>query len=430
MRVRYFLRDKKAKSETAIYALVSYEGERVKIPIGESIKPSFFNQKTNLVRITSKFPEGPEFNERLSHLSSLIKKAMLTYKNENDGQSPSPEVFKARAEAYINRKPVASVAFLQYFENFVNRTKAGQRINPRSKKAIKESGSRGYNTTFEHLKAFSETKKVPLNFDSITLDFYNAFTTYLAEKPRSLSLNTIGSHIQRIKAVMSEAVEQKLTKNMDFRSKSFVKVSEDADNIYLNYTELNEMEGLDLSDDLRLDRVRDLFLIGAYTGLRFSDFSVLKPENIADGFISIAQVKTGSPVVIPVHKVVKRILEKYNGGVPAAISNVKMNLYLKEVGKKMESLKVIESKRMTKGGSSVFTQKLKWEMLSSHTARRSFATNQYKDGVQSLTIMAITGHRSEGSFRRYLKITPNEHAVKLKQMWDDKEKKDTILKVV
>ena len=62
---------------------------------------------------------------------------------------------------------------------------------------------------------------------------------------------------------MSEAVEQKLTKNMDFRSKSFVKVSEDADNIYLNYTELNEMEGLDLSDDLRLDRVRDLFLIGA-----------------------------------------------------------------------------------------------------------------------------------------------------------------------
>ena len=95
---------------------------------------------------------------------------------------------------------------------------------------------------------------------------------------------------------------------------------------------------MDLSGNPSLDRVRDLFLVGCYTGLRFSDFSRLTPKNIADGFIEIEQSKTGDSVVIPVHSVIKKIIKKYNG-LPPTISNQKFNTYLKDICETVPSLK-------------------------------------------------------------------------------------------
>ncbi len=70
------------------------------------------------------------------------------------------------------------------------------------------------------------------------------------------------------------------------------------------------MEELDLSGHPKLENVRDLFLIGCYTGLRYSDYSTIKPEYIKNGYLEIIQAKTGSPVIIPLHDVILRILEK------------------------------------------------------------------------------------------------------------------------
>ena len=153
-------------------------------------------------------------------------------------------------------------------------------------------------------------------------------------------------------------------------------------------------------------------MIGCYTGLRFSDYSILKPQNINDGFIKIKQVKTGSPIVIPVHSVVKKILEKHNGKLPKSISNEKTNEYLKE----------IVSKEITKGGSQITQMREKWKLVQSHTARRSFATNEYNAGTPPLVIMAITGHKTEKSFLKYIRVTPDEHAIKLKSLWHRRSK--------
>jgi len=56
-------------------------------------------------------------------------------------------------------------------------------------------------------------------------------------------------------------------------------------------------------------------------------------------------------------------------------------------------------------------------MVTTHTARRSFATNMYKMGIPSITIMAITGHRTETAFLKYIKVTPQEHAEKMRDIW-------------
>jgi len=126
--------------------------------------------------------------------------------------------------------------------------------------------------------------------------------------------------------------------------------------------------------------------------------------------------KTGGKVWIPLHPMVEYIINKYDGLLPDVPSNQKFNDYIKEVGELTEINEPFK-KSITKGGVKQTTVYKKWELVSTHTARRSFATNAYNVGVPSLTIMAITGHKTETSFLKYIKVTPKEHALKLKDFW-------------
>lgn len=401
--------------------MVHYGGHQVKIYLTESINPKYWNSATQTARNTPRFPEHPEFNERLLQIRSAINRAYLTYRNEHNGAMPPPDKFKELVAVALG-KGSGPMNFKSYFRDFIDRTKNGHRINPKTKKPVKTSGVRGYETTLHHLNSFEEAWHRKLEFKNIDLEFHDDFTRFLTGDPLLLSANTVGSHIKRIKAVMADAVERRITDNTAFKSRLFIKQSEDADTIYLSVSELNELQSLDLSQSPRLENVRDLFLVGAYTGLRFSDLSNLTTRNLDNGFIKVKQAKTGQPVTIPVHKVVSEIIAKYGGAMPRALSNEKMNAYLKEIGQMSDSLKKIESKSMTKGGLQVTKQFQKWQLLTTHTARRSFATNEFLAGTPSLTIMAITGHRTEKSFLKYIRVNPEEHAARMASLWEKREK--------
>jgi len=131
-------------------------------------------------------------------------------------------------------------------------------------------------------------------------------------------------------------------------------------------------------------------------------------------FIHIETQKTGQKIVIPIHWTVKAIMDKYQeqfeNSLPPEISNVKMNAYLKEIGQKMDVLHAKESIIIVKAGKTVQKKQMKWELLTAHTARRSFSSNMYKAGIPTITIMGITGHKTEKAFLRYIKVTPDEHA--------------------
>lgn len=110
-----------------------------------------------------------------------------------------------------------------------------------------------------------------------------------------------------------------------------------------------------------------------------------------------------------------------SNSLPPTLSNTKMNLYLKDLGALIESLDTKVSTSITKAGKNITTTNKKYKLLTTHTARRSFATNLYLDGVPSYTIMRITGHRTEKAFLRYIKITPNESAKVLQLHWKKKD---------
>jgi hypothetical protein len=220
---------------------------------------------------------------------------------------------------------------------------------------------------------------------------------------------------------MQEAVDRNHTTNISFRKKSFRVVSEKTDAIFLNEKELKELESLDLSRDKRLEKVRDLFIVGCWTGLRFSDFTRIKSHHIKGEYIEIEQQKTGSKVFIPIHPTVQKVMQKYKGqypnSLPPAISNQKMNEYLKEIGPNVESLKEIISLSNTLRGSKVLKNVIKHELIVTHTARRSFATNQYLKGIPVHDIMRITGHKTEKAFLRYLKIENKDAAIRVNDFW-------------
>lgn len=99
---------------------------------------------------------------------------------------------------------------------------------------------------------------------------------------KNYSLNSIGTSVKNIKVFMNEAVERGLTRNLEFRNKKFKIIEEETENIYLSEDEIKKIYELDLSDNKRLDRVRDLFIIACYSGLRFSDLIQLRDENFID----------------------------------------------------------------------------------------------------------------------------------------------------
>jgi integrase len=174
------------------------------------------------------------------------------------------------------------------------------------------------------------------------------------------------------------------------------------------------MFDLDLSDNLRLDKIRDLFIVACSTGLRFSDFGDIKPENIKrtkEGeFIEIIQEKMKRHVVAPINATVKTIVSKYNNVLPTAPSNQKFNDYIKEVAQLCTSLQDIETLAYVKGGKNIEESLERWKLISSHTGRRTFASNAFERGVPTKVIMAITDHKSEKAFMAYIKTSKRKQA--------------------
>ena len=196
--------------------------------------------------------------------------------------------------------------------------------------------------------------------------------------------------------------------------KNFKVVEEETDAIYLTETELSMIYGLGLSDDKELEEIRDIFLVGCFTGLRYSDLSSLNSEHIdlANEIINIKQRKVHKAVVIPMIDYVPEILKKYDYDLPK-VSSYKFNERVKELGQKIKLNQKVEIVRK-KGNSRVTSVHKKHELISSHTCRRSFCTNMYLAGFPAEELMKISGHKSPAAFMRYIKVDNMQAANRLK----------------
>lgn len=258
--------------------------------------------------------------------------------------------------------------------------------------------------------------------DGVTIEradksFYDSFVRYMYAQ--GYKQNTIATRVKCIKSVINSLPMAERVGCEFVEPKKCAAVMEDIDNIALNEKELQALAALDLADNPHLDRVRDQFLLLAWTGCRYSDLGKLSRKYImsddGDNYFSLEQQKTGAKVVIPILPPIVPILEKYDYQPPKPISNQRFNDYIKEVAQlaDLDDEVVTIHTQQDKGEFTpgrVETRRPKWQAVTAHTARRSFATNMYKRGFPTLAIMAITGHKTEKSFLTYIKVSEAENA--------------------
>lgn len=294
-------------------------------------------------------------------------------------------------------------------------------LHSKTKKPLSGSTIKSYKSALSKLQEFETYSRKHFRFEDVTYQkFYQPFIHYLRDIDQ-LNENTSGKYITILKTFLSliDADERNLPIPLDYQKKNkFMSVSEDTSDVYLNEVEINKIFNLNLTINPRLDNVRDIFIIGLWTGLRISDFKRLDISNIKDEVITITTQKTNKKVGIGIHPQMRAVLDKRSGNFPKMISDQKFNEYVKEVvalaeindkieGSKLMSVKINneDKQRKIKG---IYE---KWELVSSHSCRRSFATNMYKSkALPLIVLMSLTGHKTESQFIEYVKTTPEENA--------------------
>ncbi|WP_018615680.1 site-specific integrase [Segetibacter koreensis] len=296
-----------------------------------------------------------------------------------------------------------------------------------------------YSCMKEQLKAYEEYRKKKITFGSFDFEFYEGFVDFLTfdyvkrrRKTiiRGLKLNTIGKTIKQLRIFIKDRVRRKIIAPIDLHD--FRIPEEESDAIYLTYEEIEKMHTANLSSYPYLTEYRDLFVLACLTGLRFSDFSILEPEDLRNDMLYKKQEKSDHWVVIPLRKEAKVIFsEQFKEKIPQ-LTNPEFNRHIKTIGKLAGLCKTIKFS-YKRGNKNIEIIKPKYDWITSHTARRSFCTNEFLAGTPIKLIMNISGHKNEKDFYKYIRVTPEEAAQKIKELWlerNDMKTFDTDLKKV
>lgn len=425
LNTNFNLKSEKHDGERLISLILRWNKKKLVYSTQEKVLPKDFETqkgKKFWQRVKSSYPGYSEFNARLDYIEATAKTEFRKFLNDNH-RAPKPGELKRKLDIKLRNAPEDEKPTLQKFIRSFIEDAEKNKINRETGKKIAKGTIQIYRRTLERLKEFEAHVGKTIDFDTIDLDFYDQWVEFCCVELQ-LANNTTGKYTKTLKSFMNEATDRGINTNLVFKNKRFKVLTESVYKIYLNERELRELYNLDLSEDKRLERVRDLFIVGCWTGLRFSDLVNIAPENITGDKISIKTQKTGEVVVLPLHWMVKNIMKKYSdypNSLPPAISNVKMNKYLKDIARLVPCLSEKVQSNITRGGKRVTESKTKGELVTTHTARRSFATNLYLDGVSSLTIMKLTAHKSEKVFLSYLKASAEETANMVQSHWLKKD---------
>lgn len=381
---------KDAKQTSLLYLVLRENGKREKISLQLKEDPATFD-KENYV-FTKANPYFKTLNARLNFIKNklefLVREAEVTNDTLVQFRAKVAEAINVNIPAKEEKKDESKL-FLPFFRNWAMQDNTKHKYN-RYKVYT-------YNTLVEYFDGKNPT------FDEIDYAFCEGFIEWMSDT-KELCANTRGSHVKFVKAAMNEAYKNKLHQNEDFRT--FRKEMEQVDAVYLTNEEVTKIAKLPLCGPHAI--ARDVFIVGCHTGMRFSDYSRLSMDDISDGVIHFITQKCNTAVDLPAHPRVLKILKKYKGVMPK-ISPQKLNSQIKEVCKEAGIRDLVT---IRKNGTQ--TRYEKWELVSSHTARRTGLTNMYKAGVPTYRCMMVSGHKTEQVFLTYLRITQEENAQFLK----------------
>lgn len=317
--VSFLLKEPNATKPTPIFAFLSFDGKRVKISLGLSILPKQWLKADQRAQV-----RGYADNGTLNDALELMEEQLLQCYKEHRAQGllPSAEGLRAAIvpeQAVVPLPQKVATSFWGYFDEFIAVTRAQAKIG----------SAKVYSTVARHLREYEQSSGYAVDFDTINLTFGDRYATHLLHKVR-LTDNTVAKQILTLKRFLRWARDRGYTSATGFDRLSWKR--QEPDIMTLTIEEVTALEQLVLPAGGYLDNARQLFLLSCYTGLRFSDLVSIRGEHVRGQVLRMTTQKTREMVTVPLRAEALVIVEQMLAGKVRAITNQKLNDYLKELG--------------------------------------------------------------------------------------------------
>lgn len=340
---------------------------------GISVLPADFDERQGYVK--NSHPLAKIYNARIRSFRNQVEEHFL--------EGGTFETWAITEEEAAERQ-----SFLSFTEQFIEEAGKGQH-------GLKPGTIRNYRATLKRLREYCEDEGLDtLSFEDIDKSFEVNFRTYLMDR-NICQLPGVGKHLKNIKRLMKVSQDRNLHHQEAYKGFQGNKDSA-IDKIYLFPSEIELLESLDLCNQPRLECERDRFLVAYYFLMRFSDVCAINRENIFykndKPYLRYSSQKTGIKITLPVKPRALELLEKYGYRLNFS-SNVQANRELKTICA-LAGINQIT----TQGGQT----HPKSQLVTTHTARRSAATNMYLEGASIKTIAALGGWKDLRILQRYL----------------------------
>jgi len=400
--INFRLRSESDKNVSIYIHLTLGRGKIFETPTGFYINPKYWKKDSKYG-----FPKNSNFAEIKNIKNSLLKLQSFIDTEINNAQSNGELIntqwLKGQIDNCFNRDvkiEKESNLLTDYIQKIID--DADTKVLQGGKIGLSKNRVKGYVTFKGIIEKYQKHIKKEIDFKDIDINFEDDFRNWLI-KEQGYSINYAGKNFDNLKAVCNEALRtgRKVNEHAN-HIKSFTESKEDKEVITLSFDELDVISNLnDLSTSL--ENVRKWLLLGCEIGQRGGDLLNITENNFVTRkgikYIDIKQQKTGKTVTIPVREKVNQILKT---GLPYKISMQKFNIYLKDLCQIAEIDEQIKGKVYDKKKKRKALKLYpKYQLITSHTCRRSFATNYYKQ-IPTPVLMVITGHSKESLFLTYI----------------------------
>ncbi len=392
--------------QSSILGINIRQSTKLKVPI----------QKWKLSRDSCAFKNYARTEEAQSIFRYLNEiEAKINSQLESKGEITSTEVARIVRNA-TTREQNNEISLADYYHLVIQEMKAG--IRHTAKGTLFSQGTiNAYIQTYHQFLYYQEDSGELFDFKDINIAFYKNYISYLERK--NYSVNTVGKCISILKVILHYAEFDGHLVNKAYKEKAFKAVNRETDSIYLTREEIESIIALDLSkkEHKMLDMVRDVFIVGVFTAQRVSDYNGITSNSIRKiniketkeeitetrqvYVLDLIQQKTKAKVLIPISSTVMSILKKYDYNLPK-LKDLQINIYIKQIARMAKINQPIKISSI-RGGKFIVEYKKKYELVYSHTARRTGATLMYLAGIDIYDIMKITGHSNPDILKRYIK---------------------------
>ena len=335
----------------------------------------------------------------LNEYQRFYEKLKSNYK-----ESLTKEIIRNKLDQYFKfAQTDKALTYSDYFDIYIEQKKESQ--------SVKKDSLQKYTRIHTAILEMEKNEKVTYYLTGFDGAFFNRFIKHLRVK-KEISDNTLKRKMGFFKSFLNWCIKNRYSTNLAF--KDVIIKGRETSHVSLTTEEVDTLAGLEL--DEALSYYRDLFLIGVYSGQRYSDYTRFNKKFIDGNNIVIRATKTSQFSYIPINKRLRGLLDKYEWCLKL-ISSQKFNIQIQKICNLAGFDETVQVDKFY-GNKKVSKDLPRWKLIASHTARRTFITLSAQRNVPRSLVMQATGIKSYKTLENYIRLDVDKLNLEMFKAWD------------